>query len=253
MNMLVSVKDDGVRASSRDVATSFGKEHRDVLRAIDNLIAQEPQLSLRNFAQASHSVPGPNGGTAIYRAFEMDRDGFALLAMGFTGPKALKWKLAYIAAFNAMETALKAVAANDPSPIDVPSLGTRDDRDALRVATLLVRECKDLYGQQAGREMWQKMGFPVPGVDLSPAPAGPGEVAVQLEGGLHGWTAAAGVKPSRRDATSVTDLYASYSAWCDGAGLRIMSAARFRQAVTMLFGTEEHPEMVRVVLTRRTR
>lgn len=42
-----------------------------------------------------------------YPIFIMNRDGFTLLAMGFTGKKALKFKLDYIAAFNAMEKALK--------------------------------------------------------------------------------------------------------------------------------------------------
>jgi len=41
--------------------------------------------------------------------YEMDRDGFSLLAMGFTGEKALKWKLDYIKAFNAMERELKRI------------------------------------------------------------------------------------------------------------------------------------------------
>ena len=42
---------------------------------------------------------------------DMDRDGFSLLAMGFTGKKALEWKLKYIAAFNEMEERLKAANA----------------------------------------------------------------------------------------------------------------------------------------------
>ena len=42
-----------------------------------------------------------------YPMFIMNRDGFTLLAMGFTGEKAMRFKLDYIAAFNAMEKALK--------------------------------------------------------------------------------------------------------------------------------------------------
>ena len=38
----------------------------------------------------------------------MDRDGFSLLVMGFTGKKALEWKLKYIDAFNQMEETLKS-------------------------------------------------------------------------------------------------------------------------------------------------
>lgn len=44
-----------------------------------------------------------------YRMYEMDRDGFSLLVMGFNGEKALKWKLDYINAFNAMEEELKRI------------------------------------------------------------------------------------------------------------------------------------------------
>ena len=41
--------------------------------------------------------------------YNMNRDGFSLLAMGFTGEKALRWKLDYIKAFNTMEAELKRI------------------------------------------------------------------------------------------------------------------------------------------------
>ena len=47
-------------------------------------------------------------GTCTVRVYDMTRDGFTLLAMGFTGAKALQFKLAYIAAFNEMEAKLKS-------------------------------------------------------------------------------------------------------------------------------------------------
>lgn len=72
---------------SRDVADYFGKARADVMRAIDNLIQQ----GVCNFAETPWMQP-QNGQT--YRSFDMDRDGFALLAMGFTGTEALKFKLA---------------------------------------------------------------------------------------------------------------------------------------------------------------
>lgn len=111
---VVLVKDGVVFTNSRDVAAFFDKEHRDVLRAIDNLLGQEPDLRLRNFAQTSKTVGMPNGGTREERTFDMNRDGFTLLAMGFTGGKALKWKLRYIEAFNTMEAELRARPAVDP-------------------------------------------------------------------------------------------------------------------------------------------
>jgi Rha family phage regulatory protein len=101
---VVFIRGGEIFASSRDVALGFDKGHRHVLEAIDNLIKQEPDLGLRNFRQTPYVEP-QNGQT--YRSFDMDRDGFTLLAMGFTGTKALKWKLKYIAAFNAMEAELR--------------------------------------------------------------------------------------------------------------------------------------------------
>ena len=101
---VVFEKDGEVFASSRDVAAVFEKNHRDVLRAIDDLISAAPEVR-RNFAQGSYQLQST--GTQQHRCFEIDRDGFTLLAMGFTGAKALQWKLRYIEAFNAMEKQLK--------------------------------------------------------------------------------------------------------------------------------------------------
>jgi len=52
------------------------------------------------FSEAPYRVPGQN---RLYRSVNMTRDGFTLLAMGFTGYKALKFKVAYIQRFNEME------------------------------------------------------------------------------------------------------------------------------------------------------
>lgn len=101
---VVFSKEGKVFASSRDVASYFGKQHGHVMRDIDNLIKNEPSLGLSNFGETPYVEPS-NGQT--YRSYDMDRDGFALLGMGFTGAKALKFKLKYIAQFNAMETELK--------------------------------------------------------------------------------------------------------------------------------------------------
>ncbi len=111
-NPVVFAKDGEVFANSRDVAMFFGKEHRHVLRDIDNLIAAEASLGMSNFGQTPY-VDAQNGQS--YRTYNMDRDGFTLLAMGFTGGKALKWKLRYIEAFNAMEAELRRIANSGPT------------------------------------------------------------------------------------------------------------------------------------------
>lgn len=144
-------------------------------------------------------------------------------------------------------------ADNDtpPGEIPPPKLGTRDDRDAIRVAVLMVREMKDLYGQQAGRQMWVRLGFPVPDVDLEPAPVAVGEPPEQLEGDVHLWGVAVGLKESRRDATHERELYASYVAYCGRTATKPMGPERFSRMMIMLFGHEEHPEMIRAVVTRK--
>jgi Rha family phage regulatory protein len=114
-------------ADSRDVAAYFGKAHYDVLRDIRGLIEKEPDLGIRNFAETPY-VDRQNGQT--YKFFAMDRRGFSLLAMGFTGAKALKWKLRYLDAFDAMESELRRRSA----PLDATAL--LDDPDALRAMLL---------------------------------------------------------------------------------------------------------------------
>lgn len=107
-------KDGRAVADSRDIAAFFGRRHDDVLKAIKTLLDQEPSLAGRNFADCSYSTE--TSGRRSFPCFKLDRDGFTLLAMGFTGPEALKFKLRYIAAFNEMEARLRAAPAIDQQP-----------------------------------------------------------------------------------------------------------------------------------------
>lgn len=91
-----------VLASSRDVAENFDKRNPDVNRAIENLIVQN--CTVRNMFEESTYISSRG---RQEKEFLMDRDGFSLLVMGFTGKKALEWKLKYIEAFNKMEEKLK--------------------------------------------------------------------------------------------------------------------------------------------------
>lgn len=94
--------------TSMILAEHFGKLHKNVLRDIDDILAELPAERRRlNFEPTSIAIRQPNGGVRTERAFRMTRDGFALLAMGFTGREALRWKVAYIEAFNKMEDRLR--------------------------------------------------------------------------------------------------------------------------------------------------
>lgn len=88
--------------TSIKVAEKFEKHHKDVLESIRNLVAEKSAAKF--FCETTYKNRGKN-----YPMYEMDRDGFSLLVMGFTGEKALNWKIEYINAFNAMENELKRI------------------------------------------------------------------------------------------------------------------------------------------------
>ena len=104
-DIILSTQNGEPVASSRQIAESFGKEHRNVMRDIENLMSEG---ALKNehtpLFYKTEYVHEQNGQT--YPMYLMNRDGFTLLAMGFTGKAELEWKIKYIAAFNAMEQQL---------------------------------------------------------------------------------------------------------------------------------------------------
>lgn len=109
MNELVIMKDQQAVTTSLQVAEVFGKNHRDVLRTIDDL------KDVRNFTQMFSDGIEPDSYGRDRRIYYMNRDGFTLLAMGFTGKKALDFKLKYIEAFNNMEEVIKEERIQLPS------------------------------------------------------------------------------------------------------------------------------------------
>ena len=102
MKELVSIKREQVVCDSLQVAEKFGKRHKHVLDSIYKLMAENSAV-LKMFFEGKYK--GKNG--AKYPMMYMTRDGFSLLVMGFTGNKALEWKLKYIEAFNKMEAMLQ--------------------------------------------------------------------------------------------------------------------------------------------------
>ena len=103
MKELVSIKNNQVVVDSRSVAKNFNKEHRNVVRDIENLI-QKDVLKIEHMFQ---QVEIPDSYGRKQKTYYMNRDGFSLLVMGFTGAEAIEWKLKYIEAFNSMEKKLK--------------------------------------------------------------------------------------------------------------------------------------------------
>lgn len=98
--------EEQILTTSLKVADKFEKQHKDVLESIRSIrdamsTAEFSALFKETSYKASNGKNNP--------MYEMNRDGFSLLAMGFTGEKALKWKLDYINAFNIMESELKRI------------------------------------------------------------------------------------------------------------------------------------------------
>ena len=96
-------QDGRILASSRDVAEKFGKRHDHILRDIESF-----QKDIPNFGEMFFEDELPDKYGRNQKIYWMNRDGFSLLCMGFTGKKALEWKLKYIDAFNKMEEKLKS-------------------------------------------------------------------------------------------------------------------------------------------------
>lgn len=131
-NLVTISKSNQPVTTSLKIAEVFSKEHKSVIRAINNIIG-----GLRNLEDEGRFNFEPvNGHKIVPVNFYLDsytdsknekrkqyivtRDGFTLLAMGFTGAKALQFKLAYINAFNEMEKKLEAKKA---LPLDMNAIG----------------------------------------------------------------------------------------------------------------------------------
>ena len=105
MNELVfRGQNDQVITTSLLVAETFDKEHRNVLKSIRKLMSATNVAVAQMFDETTYV----NEQGKEQPMFVMNRDGFTLLAMGFSGEKALEFKVKYINAFNEMEAELKS-------------------------------------------------------------------------------------------------------------------------------------------------
>lgn len=103
METLVIMKDQQAVTSSLQVAETFGKRPDHVLRDIENLIKKDVS-KIGEMFQESETTDSYGRPRKVYL---MNRDGFTLLVVGFTGKKALNFKVKYIEAFNAMENQIR--------------------------------------------------------------------------------------------------------------------------------------------------
>jgi len=145
----LSVADGAATTTSLAVAEHFGRRHDNVVMAIRNAIAEVPEeFGLLNFKESSYL----NLQNKLQPMYSLSRNGFAYIAMGFTGRHAARWKVAYIEAFDKMEAALRET----PWPLTTRLIEREDGLDGpifnelLRLLkytgqavllTYLIREC----------------------------------------------------------------------------------------------------------------
>lgn len=167
MNELVTVYNHQLVTNSRQVAEHFGKEHRHVLDAIRKLKKGMPKIGQTPMFYETTYVNEQNGQT--YPMYLMNRDGFSLLVMGFTGQKALEWKLKFLEAFNAMEKEIRkqqAVPKISPNPHYRTRMIKTAVKDVADTATMIA----DTFGVKKPMAMTAAMQMVgrAYGVDMTP-------------------------------------------------------------------------------------
>ncbi|TCP43946.1 Rha family transcriptional regulator [Rhodovulum marinum] len=229
---VVFARNGGVFASSRDVAAFFGKRHDNVLRDIERLISEEPALllgPLLKFEESFIEVETGNGTARRFRVFEMTRDGFTLLAMGFTGPRALRWKLCYIEAFNRMEAALQGqAAAASVAP------------DGLEQALSACREVRLTWGRRAAQDFWSTsdlVGLYDPAKHHATQVCGDGDDPLRVF-----LSTQCVVSGDRDDVLLARDLIARFRAWQVERGLPAWGRRRAQIRLAALSGVYRDPE-----------
>ena len=100
---IVTENNSQVITSSRNIAEFFEKQHKNVLQSIESLLDILPtEFGRLNFQPTSYT----DQWIRQQPEYLVTKDGFTLLAMGFTGEKAIEFKISYIEAFNRMEQIL---------------------------------------------------------------------------------------------------------------------------------------------------
>lgn len=150
--------------TSRQVAEDFEKRHSHICDTIRNLTAENSEV--KNMIIESKFEHRGNE----YTEYLLTRDGFSLLVMGFTGSKALQWKLKYIEAFNKMEQTIKNPYAHLSKELqaiftlDIEQQRIKSDVKELKEGMPLFNvECKELQA------LVRKKGIEVLGGKVSPA------------------------------------------------------------------------------------
>lgn len=165
MNELVTVYNHQLVTDSRQVAEHFEKQHQHVIRDIENLVNKAEEKDASKIGRMFFETAMPDAYGRMKRVYLMNRDGFSLLVMGFTGAKALEWKLKFLEAFNAMEKAIKT-----PQITPNPHYRTRMIKTAVKDAADTAAMIADTFGVKKPMAMTAAMQMvgKAYGVDMTP-------------------------------------------------------------------------------------
>jgi Rha family phage regulatory protein len=111
-NSLVIAGNGHAKTNTLLIATAFGKQHKNVLQSVEALQVSESFRKL-NFQPSTYEVENSQ---KKYPMYEVTRDGWMMLVMGFTGKEATRVKEQFIVEFNAMEELLLAGSAQPALP-----------------------------------------------------------------------------------------------------------------------------------------
>ena len=128
---------------SLKVADVFGKQHKNVLQQIRNMLGQAENSACQKWFYETIFLDAQNKPRPMY---VMNRDGFSLLAMGLTGAKAMKFKVAFIEQFNKMELMLQNAKNQSFSKV-IPQTFSEALRLAADQADKIAQQEKQLQAQ----------------------------------------------------------------------------------------------------------
>lgn len=237
----VQIQNSQIVTTSEFIAQAFGKQHKHVLEKIEQ-ISKEIKASFfePNFRLKAKQVR-TGFGFRETKSYELTKDGFMLLVMGFTGKQAMAIKIAYIEAFNAMSEAI--IDLNNTVSDGLPAKTTADDRTGLRQAVAALVGRKGIDYSSAYSMIHQR--FNVEDIEDIPAEKLPEAVAyahaLTLHTGLTGEVLDAPPKAKPKlpiDGNSLADIAAMvyYGTWMIELGKDVSAPLRqlgCKQAVTM--------------------
>lgn len=206
MTNLVQLINGKAVTTSRKVAEIFEKQHKNILQAIRELEIPKDYREL-NFQLSVYEQPNPSGGKPIQQPeYLITRDGFTILAMGFTGKKAMQFKIAYIEAFNAMEAQLKICYELPPADMTKSTISLIDRINRQLLSGIEVEPEILRYAWNIGRLIQKPLHR-----ELRNLPEGIEEFIISFPAGEY----------------SRNEVYEKYCSCCDNP----VSARRFRPVV----------------------